>query len=682
MLNETVLSTKGRVGVPAYYRSTVAEFIDDDAGRIIGVLTVASSKTGFIDHKNRQTTAWQNQIDVLKIGCKTLVNEGREFGSWGLLLEYPIPRRQKRVDVVLLARDVIFCIEFKTKAKTHNLQARKQAEDYALDLRDFHSESLGRRIIPIAVASDAESRELISSGFYYDLVRPALLTNAADLFMVIIKAYESQTDSTESAIDPKAWSEAAYRPVPTIIEAAEALYAGHDVREIAASHAGNENLNITSQLIIELVKRAQERHEKIACFVTGIPGAGKTLAGLNVVHNSALRREGRPPGVFLSGNGPLVKVIRAAIDRDFKRRTIGVDLRDKTGTFIQNVHQFIREERNRELAPSENVIVFDEAQRAWNAEQTARKQEDDEDEAQSEPEIVLSIMNRHEWSVIVALVGGGQEIHKGEAGLAEWGRTLRSKFPKWRVAVSPEALDGGASVAGHTLFDGERPPSIILEDSSLHLDTTRRSYRAQQVTEWVEAVLRADSTAASNIAKELDSFPLVMTRSLATARDWLRAKTLGLRRCGLVASSGGLRLRAEGLELSSAFRRAGDLYVNWFLNDPTDVRSSNQLEVAASEFECQGLELDWVGLCWTGDLTFDPENSKWATRSFRGNTWNRVPNELDQQYLINKFRVLLTRAREGMIIWVPQGEASDSTRPPNWFDATARYLEDCGLEAL
>jgi hypothetical protein len=290
-LKATSCSEVPTENVPAYYRSTVGEFIDDDPERVIGVLAAASAKAGFVDHKNRQTTAWEIQTDVLKSGCKTLVSESGEFGSWGLLLEYPIPRRQKRIDVVVLARDVIFCIEFKTKAKTHNLQAQKQAEDYALDLRDFHGESLGRRIVPIAVATDAESRELQSAGFYYDLVRPALLTNAPDLFKVIIETYKSQTDSKEPAIDPKAWNESVYRPVPTIIEAAEALYAGHDVREIAASHAGDENLNITSQLIIELVKRAQERREKIACFVTGIPGAGKTLAGLNVVHNPTLRRE-------------------------------------------------------------------------------------------------------------------------------------------------------------------------------------------------------------------------------------------------------------------------------------------------------------------------------------------------------------------------------------------------------
>lgn len=664
--------------MPAFYFSSLAEFIKDDLDRIIGVLTSESAKTGFINLKQRQTKAWRKQVEDLRITCASLIQLTLEAAEWTILLEYPIPRRQRRIDAVFLARDVIFCIEFKTKAKTHDLLARKQAEDYALDLRDFHRESLGRRIVPIAVASDAESRERNAPGFFPDLVQLALLSNASDLSRTIIDAYRAQSISSESPIDPTAWNLSAYRPVPTIIEAAEALYAGHDVSEIAHSHAGDDNLKITSARIIELVKRAQERQEKIACFVTGIPGAGKTLAGLNVVHNPALRREGRPPGVFLSGNGPLVKVIRAAIERDFKRRRADGNPRRTTATFIQNVHEFVRVESERSEAPSENVIVFDEAQRAWNAEHNARKNADE----RSEPEIVLSIMDRHQWSVVVALVGGGQEIHTGEAGLAEWGKTLRDKFPNWRVAVSPEALEGGTSVAGHKLFEEPKPDSIICEDSALHLDTTRRSFRAEQVTEWVEAVLRGDATMAAEISSTLTEFPLVLTRSLASARDWLRKKTLGLRRCGLVASSGGLRLRAEGLELSSGFRQTSGLYVNWFLNDPTDVRSSNQLEVAASEFECQGLELDWVGLCWSGDLTFDPASRKWIKRAFRGNSWNDVPNEVDQRYLVNKYRVLLTRAREGIVIWVPNGDVTDLTRPPERFDSTSTFLERCGLKKI
>ena len=402
---------------------------------------------------------------------------------------------------------------------------------------------------------------------------------------------------------------------------------------------------------------------------------------LNIVHNPALREGGRPPGVFLSGNGPLVRVIRAAIERDFKRRVGEGDAARTTGTFIQNVHTFVKEESvNPDRPPHENVIVFDEAQRAWNATHHSRKTEKREE--RSEPETVLSIMDRHDWAVVVALVGGGQEIHSGEAGLAEWGRTLQHRFSHWQVAVSPNALDGDTSVAGHRLFEGGRPDSIISADPFLHLAVNRRSYRAQRVTEWVEAVLRADATEAAKIAIHLSDFPLLLTRSLVNAREWLHDHTRGLRRCGLVASSGGLRLRAEGLELSTGFRQTRGLYVNWFLNDPTDVRSSNQLEVAASEFECQGLELDWVGLCWSGDLTFDHERHEWVPRSFKGNRWRNVSDNSDRQYLINKYRVLLTRAREGMIIWVPRGDSADSTRPADWFDATTRLLEACGLKML
>ena len=664
--------------MPAYYRSSVAEFIDDDPERIVGVLSTESAKTGFTDHKNRQTIAWEIQIEALKTACKELVDESDEFGNWAVFLEYSIPRRQKRIDVVVLARDVILCIEFKTEAKTHSLQARKQAEDYALDLRDFHEESRGRRIVPIAVATAADDIEHLLSGFYPDLVRPALMTNESGLARTISLVFRAETDATSEPIDANAWNLSAYRPVPTIIEAAEALYAQHDVSEIAHSHAGDDNLKVTSQRIIELIRRAQKRSEKIACFVTGIPGAGKTLAGLNIVHNPTLREGGRSPGVFLSGNGPLVKVIRAAIERDFKRRIGEGNAERTTGTFIQNVHTFIKDESDPDRPPHEHVIVFDEAQRAWNAIHSARKSKNVG--ARSEPETVLSIMDRQEWAVVVALVGGGQEIHSGEAGLAEWGRTLRERFPRWRVAVSPKALDGDTSVAGYKLFEGERPDSIISEDPFLHLAVNRRSYRAQRVAEWVEAVLSADAVEAANIATKLNDFPLALTRSLPTAKQWLRAKTLGLRRCGLVASSGGLRLRAEGLELSTGFRQTRGLYVNWFLNDPTDVRSSNQLEVAASEFECQGLELDWVGLCWSGDLTFDHDRGEWFPRSFKGKGWRNVSDNSDRQYLINKYRVLLTRAREGMIVWVPHGEPSDSTRPPEWFDATAKFLQSCGLK--
>jgi DUF2075 family protein len=442
------------------------------------------------------------------------------------------------------------------------------------------------------------------------------------------------------------------------------------------------NLTATSTRLLEIIREAQTQQRKIVCFITGIPGAGKTLAGLNVVHNPSLRRDGRAPGVFLSGNGPLVRIVRAAIERDFKRREREAGAERTSGTFIQNVHEFVRDALAKpDKAPAENVVVFDEAQRAWDAKQNEKKTGREE----SEPQTVLGIMDRHsEWSVLVALVGGGQEINVGEAGLSEWGRTIREHFPHWQIAVSPGALAGDASVAGHRLFiGGERGTTVVHEEPALHLDVNLRAFRVQKLTEWVNAVLAGDTAQAKALASELDKFPLAMTRDLTVARAWLRKHTRGLRRCGLVASSGALRLRADGLELSSGFRQGNrDLFVHWFLNQPPDVRSSNQLEVAASEFECQGLELDWIGVCWGGDLSIDASNSTWLFRHFVGTKWQAVTSPIDRAYLLNTYRVLLTRAREGAVVWVPLGDTNDQTRPPVSFDATAEFLRNCGLAEL
>jgi hypothetical protein len=433
---------------------------------------------------------------------------------------------------------------------------------------------------------------------------------------------------------------------------------------------------------VEIIQQAQRQSEKVICFVTGVPGAGKTLAGLNVVHNPALRREGRPAGVFLSGNGPLVKIVSAAIARDHKRRIRETGGERTVGTFIQNVHVFVREGLEKPDKPAvEKVVVFDEAQRAWNADQNRKKNGIEV----SEPETMLSIMDRHQdWAVLVALVGGGQEIHNGEAGLAEWGRTLREKYPKWKVAVSPKALEHDTSTAGHRLFaDGNAGSLAIQKEPSLHLEVNLRSFRARKIAEWVDAALAGDATKAAAVVPDLRDFPFALTRSLATARDWLHKRARGRQRAGLVASSGALRLRADGLELSSGFRQGNrDIYVHWFLAHPPDIRSSNQLEVAASEFECQGLELDWIGLCWGGDFSFDPSSGGWAFRNFSGSRWGNLKNEIDRQYLLNTYRVLLTRARRGLLLWIPQGDVSDETRLPDFFDSTADYLIRCGLPVV
>jgi hypothetical protein len=501
----------------------------------------------------------------------------------------------------------------------------------------------------------------------------------------LCSTFQAEAAGHQTQLDSKDWDEGLYEPVPTVIEAAMALYAGMSVREIARSHAGEENLTSVTDFLLNVVRRAQERREKIICFVTGIPGAGKTLAGLNLVHNRAIHTDGRPASVFMSGNGPLVDILREALAVDSARRnetTLG-KAREDVKTFVQNIHHFVKDNLDRPVVqtPYENAIVFDEAQRAWNAEQNTKKYKKRSPVWHvPEPEMVLSIMDRHkEWAAIVALVGGGQEIHDGEAGLAEWGRAL-AKYPHWRVFVSPEALIGGESVAGASLFGREPAANRVDEERTLHLNVCIRSHQATELATWVNSVLRGDDTAAKKLSGNFEQFPIVLTRDLRKAKEWLLNQARGERRCGLVASSGATRLRAFGIETSMAIREAYS-YPYWFLKPRGDIRSSYQLEVVATEFEIQGLELDLVGLCWGGDLVWDRLLKCWHPLQLSGNKWKDV-KESRAIYIQNKYRVLMTRAREGLVIWIPEGDSSDPTRDVGIMNDTAAYLLSCGVIAL
>jgi hypothetical protein len=543
---------------------------------------------------------------------------------------------------------------------------------YALDVRDFHLASEGRRVIPVLVATAADSA---TSGRDTPSRTRVIQIGGSDGFAVadqITDAYRAEHDDTATPIDPPKWENAPYRPVPTIIQAAEELFAGHSVKEI--SHSFATNLDITSHALVNAIRDAQANRKRTICFVTGIPGAGKTLTGLNAVHDPAMRREGRPAAVFLSGNGPLVKIVRAALVRDQQRKGVSQKEAMRTvATFIGNVHGFIKTYglEQADQPPYENAIVWDEAQRAWNRETVAKKQGIDK----SEPELVLEIMERApQWSVIVALVGGGQEIHDGEAGLEEWGRALAKRSTPWNIVASPEALEGGTAVAGHKLFESPLPDNLsTVAAPEFHLKVSVRSPRARRIGEWVNSLLMDESPEQSHNATWSGEFPLVVTRDLHTAKNWLREHTDNHDRCGLLASSGALRLRADGLELSSGFR-GGYSFEDWFLGGRDDTRSSHWLEVAASEFECQGLELDWTAVCWGGDFVRHSQHPRWNHRRFVGAKWQNVRQEQKRRYIANKYRVLLTRARKGMIIWVPRGSESDATNDPTLFSATALHL--------
>jgi len=649
--------------MPAFYAATVPEFLTHDQDLIVGRQT-GVVRNALTELSAEQLEAWRKQLPILRAA---LASESAR--SWSLLLEYPIPRRGKRIDAVILAHDVILVLEFKCGARKYESEARRQVEDYCLDLRDFHEESRGRTLVPFLVATNADDVDP-PAGEVVDRVAPVWMANSRSLPRLLEKAVAEYRDFTASTVDHERWDSAEYVPTPTIIEAARVLYEGQNVREISRCHAGAENLTRTSAAVMRAIQTARSSSRKTICFITGVPGAGKTLAGLNIVHNRELH-EGSL-GVFLSGNGPLVRVLSEALARDDRRRTGRTisESRRRVSTFVQNVHRFIDAHYTSSLAPPDRVVVFDEAQRAWNAEQSRRKFKRDG----SEPEIMLDIMDRHEgWAVIVALVGSGQEINTGEAGLGEWGRALANRFRHWSVLISPHLIGEHNSEEG--LFRVPPDGLDIVEDPNLHLEVSLRSYKAEAVSEFVSQLLSMQVDRAREALSASLDFPILLTRDLGKARAWLKRRQRGSRRIGLIASSGGRRLRAHGLDVRS------ELDVeNWFLNPSTDVRASYYLETPATEFGIQGLELDWTGVCW--DLDLVPESNGWSVRAFKGTKWQSIRDQTRRQYILNKYRVLLTRAREGMIIWVPPGDQSDRTRPPEQYDCIAQFLQSCGIKEI
>jgi hypothetical protein len=651
----------------AWYRASLHAFRADTQLAILGALAHASGGM-----KATERDAWMAEIDVLQAQTRGL--------DGSIFLEFSIPRMGRRIDAVLLIGSVAFVLEFKAGADVPTLEALDQVWDYALDLKNFHEASHGLPIAPILVPTEAAPQPLAfppldADGVYQPLaVAPRQVHEALE---------QRLAEGHGPAVDAEAWLAAPYRPTPTIIEAARALYAQHSVENIARHDAGAENLRISSARIEDLVREARDRRRKLICFVTGVPGAGKTLVGLNVA--TRRRDDASSPAVYLSGNGPLVAVLREALTRDElgRRRELGEKVRKGTiaesvKAFIQNVHHFRDEGIRNDHPPAENVAIFDEAQRAWTRKKTAafmKRKRDQPDFEHSEPEFLISCMNRRQdWAVVVCLVGGGQEINDGEAGIDSWLDAVREHFPNWRMHISSRLTDSEYA-AGQALERARTVRDVVLDDC-LHLATSMRSFRSEKVSAFVKALLDRELDSATRLHEEVaDRYPIHVTRDIEAAKEWVRQRARGSERYGLVASSKALRLKPHAVDV-----RVDVDPVLWFLNGKDDTRSSYYLEDAATEFQVQGLELDWTCVTWDADLRYYAEG--WGFHDFRGTRWTRVHSADGRRYLLNAYRVLLTRARQGMVIFVPPGARRDATRPPEHYDATFAYLRSVGLPAL
>lgn len=655
----------------AYYSNTIANFQNQSHNEILGIL---SANNGF-SLEQTQRDAWIYQINLLQ---NTLNGY-----SGAIYFEFSIPRMGKRIDVLLIIKSIIFILEFKVGEKEYHGHAIDQVMDYALDMKNFHETSHDKLIAPILIATHAKCSDHFSTVFAHnDKILNPIRCNKTDLSNSIKSIVEFWHEGDTISVSD--WQKGRYHPTPTIIEAAMALYNNHSVADISRSDASAINLSKTSDVVSEIIRQSKEKSEKAICFVTGVPGAGKTLVGLNIA-TTHINKEDELYSVFLSGNGPLVSILQEALARDRVKRaeTQGKKLkkgeaRSEVKAFIQIVHHFRDDSLKDEKPPIEHVAIFDEAQRAWTLEQTAkfmREKKGRPNFEMSEPEFLISCLNRHpDWAVVICLVGGGQEINTGEAGISEWIEALERSFPEWKIYISNRLTDSEYN-ANTILKKIAHRPNVDYSES-LHLAVSMRSFRAENVSLLVKQILDIDQLSASKTLSELkNNYPIIITRDLAKAKKWLREKARGSERYGIVVSSQAQRLKPYAIDVKSPIDP-----INWFLSDKDDVRSSYYLEDVATEFHVQGLELDWACVAWDGDFRFDKDG--WQYKSFRGNKWQNINSTERQLYLKNAYRVLLTRARQGMVIVVPSGDFEDPTRNPEFYDSTFEYLKNIGVTVL
>lgn len=684
-----------------YYSDTISNFLNRSNEEIIGKLTLASQH----DINDDTSNSWLEEVEILK----NVLTPYNERGS--LYFEYNIPRMGRRADVIVVIDEIVFILEFKTAGSKFTHDAITQVWDYALDLKNFQEGSLERIIVPVLVATLERNNNCdFSLNPFKDNVYEPLRTNAnrlCDAFSISLENIPHPKIEHSDDRDDQ-WAKSGYEPTPTIIEAAIALYEENTVEDIT-KHGGD--IDKASAELCNIINYCRKNNRKAICFITGVPGAGKTLIGLNTAIDQFNRGE---KAVYLSGNFPLVEVLQEALTRDYIRRDrikariesrracTKEEAKSRVKAFIQMIHHYrdlylegtevvdneikpiegyFQSHADKAYIPAEHVAIFDEAQRAWTGDELKRFMREKKgirDFPYSEPEYLISCMNRQlDWGVVICLVGNGQAINKGEAGLTEWIESISRSFKDWDVYMSKYLLESGdIKKAELELIEQQLKPR---ED--LHLKMSMRSFRSEKVSIFVNQLLALQRDEVAETLKELENYPIVITRSLDKAKQWLRDHARGSERYGLLASSKAERLKAISINV-----RYQPDFVHWFLEDDTDIRSSNALEDTLTEFKVQGLEIDWACVAWDADLRLNENQTAWQHYQLRSGTkWQNINKPINQQYQINAYRVLLTRARQGMIIVVPNGDNGvppDETRKPEWYDGIYNYLRSIGIEEI
>jgi hypothetical protein len=501
----------------SFYFSTVAEFLSQSQAQILARLTTEYANRGYTSQYTDQTLTWERDVCFLTTTLAACATLSVEAFLWGVVLEFSIPRKELRIDTVLLIAETVVILEAKT-GPAAAAQAKRQIEEYALLLHYFHAGSKDRRIVPVVVSEDNALPNLVDlnqQGFFPQLstywIAPVLKSSWDEICGLLLEIGRH----SRAQLDINDWESGRYFPVPSILEAAVALSTGLTIREIAHSEASEHDIEEVRTTIQHYVNSARIEKKHVICFLTGVPGSGKTLVGLSLAHS----KENSSDAIhFMSGNGPLVQVLQHLFTQESRRGGASTpEAKVAAKALIENVHIFARTyTEDDSSAPSNHAIIFDEAQRAWDQKHNLKKFKRD----YSEPDMLLRIMERHpDWSVVVALVGGGQEIHEGEAGLEEWGKALSNnpRERQWVIYASPEVVSGGASTAGRRLFDDVTLPRAVHTNPALHLRTSNRSLRAENLAVWVNLVIegRSEEAAALNVTQR---FPIFISRDLGETR--------------------------------------------------------------------------------------------------------------------------------------------------------------------
>ncbi|MCL2540632.1 MAG: DUF2075 domain-containing protein [Firmicutes bacterium] len=661
----------------AYYSADIKDFRSEEVALITDKITAEYSRN-FRRLEKEQVRVWEYEINHLKTVLQKF--DGR------VLFEYSIPRIGRRIDAVLLIKGIVFVLEYKDTESSFLRSSIDQVHDYALDLKNFQKESHDKLIVPILIVT--RNKQIINNEITVqsDRVVDPIKCNSSNLEIIINEV--CLKFANEAVFDYIAWEDSRYSPTPTIVEAAQALFSDHKVEEISNSE-GKENLTLTTDVINNIIEKTKQNNEKAVIFVTGVPGAGKTLVGLKLV-SSRKHLTTEENAIYISGNGPLVEVLKAALSRDRVRRNKDTKysaVSRSIDSFILDAYHYRRDcLKHPNEAPNERVVVFDEAQRVWTEDKLKSylKKNNGNDIDQSEPEFFLGVIGKHQgWAAIVCLVGEGQEIHTGEAGINEWFKALKDRND-WHIYIPNEKKE----------FITEYGLSNISPEKNLHLSVSARSFRGVKLAELVDCILNGNLEKASSVFKELNSqkqeqrYPIYLTRDLANAKRKIKEMARGTERFGMIASSKAKRLRAEGVFVPESNPKSSFFEgVHWFLNNKEDIRSSYMLELVASEFKIQGLELDYTIVAWDADYRYNDKEKVWVSNELKtdrktGTTWQVINNSMLQNYLKNSYRVLLTRARQGMIIFIPTGDDQDLSRKREFYDSTYNFLLNIGFELI